>query len=57
MVGRKTTFFSRTRNESIDITTIELLQPDENYGKFLIKKSKLLSSKLGPGLNQGFQLQ
>ena len=46
MVGRKTPFFKRARKEGIDLTSIEPLRPDENYGEILVKKSKLLSSKL-----------
>ena len=32
MVGRSTPFFKRARKEGIDLTTIEPLRPDENYG-------------------------
>ena len=46
MIGRKTPFFDRARKEVIDLTTIEPLRPDENYGKILVKKAKLASSKL-----------
>ena len=46
MVGRKTPFFKRARKEGIDLTTIEPLRPDENYGEQLVKRAKLGSSKL-----------
>ena len=46
MVGRKTPFFAIARKEVIDITTIEPLRPDEKYGKIIVKKAKLASSKL-----------
>ena len=46
MVGRKTPFFAIELKERIDLTTIEPLRPDENYGEILVKKSKLASSKL-----------
>ena len=46
MVGRKTPFFARARKEGIELTTIEPLRRDENYGKILVKKAKLASSKL-----------
>ena len=32
MVGRKTPLFARARKEGIDLTTINSLRPDENYG-------------------------
>ena len=46
MVRRKIPFFTRVRKEGINLTTIESLRPDENYGELLVKKFKLLSSKL-----------
>ena len=46
MVGRKTPFFARERKEGIDLTTIEPLRPDENYGEIIVNKAKLASSKL-----------
>ena len=46
MVGRKTSFFKRARKKGIDLTSIEPLRPDDNYGEVLVKKAKLLSSKL-----------
>ena len=46
MVGRKTPFFRRARKEGIDLTTIEPLRPDENYGETLVRIAKLGSSKL-----------
>ena len=46
MVGRKTPFFARARKEGIDLTTIEPLRPDENYGEILVKKAKITSSKI-----------
>ena len=46
MVGRKTQIFTRACKESIDLTTIEPLRPDEKYGKILGRKCKLLSSQL-----------
>ena len=46
MVGRKTPLFARARKEGIDLTTIEPLRPDENYGEIFVKKAKLASSKL-----------
>ena len=46
MFGRKTPFFARARKEGIDLTTIEPLPPDKNYGEILVKKAKLASSKL-----------
>ena len=46
MVGRKTPFFRRARKEGIDLTAIEPLRPDENYGEILVKKAKILSGKL-----------
>ena len=46
MVGRRTPFFARAQKEGIDLTTIEPLRPYENYGKILVKKEKLASSKL-----------
>ena len=46
MIGRKTPFFRRARKEGIDLTTIEPMRPDENYGEILVKKAKIMSSKL-----------
>ena len=46
MVGRKTPFFKRARKEGIDLTTIEPLRPDENYGEQLVGRAKLGTSKL-----------
>ena len=46
MVGPKTPFFDRARKEGIDLTTIEPLRPDENYGDILVKKAKLAPRKL-----------
>ena len=46
MVGRNTPFFRRARKEGIDLTTIEPLRPDENYGEILVKRAKILSGKL-----------
>ena len=46
MVGRKTPFFNRVCKEGIDLTTIEHLRPDENYGEILVKKTKIRSGKL-----------
>ena len=46
MIGRRTPFFKRARKEGIDLTTIEPLRPDENYGEILVKKAKIMSSKL-----------
>ena len=46
MVGQKNPFFDRSRNEGIDLKTIEPLRPDEKYGKILVKKAKLASIKL-----------
>ena len=39
MVGRKTPFFKRARKEGIDLTTIEPLRPDENYGEQLVGRA------------------
>ena len=46
MVGRKTPFFKRARKEGMDLTTIEPLRLDENYGEILVKKAKIRSGKL-----------
>ena len=46
MMGRKTPFFRRARKEGIDLTTIEPLRPDENYGEILVKRAKIMSGKL-----------
>ena len=46
MVWRKTPFSKRARKEGIDLTTIESLRPDENYGEILFKKAKIRSGKL-----------
>ena len=46
MIGRKTPFFRRARKEGIDLTSIEPLRPDENYGEILVKRAKVLSAKL-----------
>ena len=46
MVGRKTPFFRRARKEGIDLTSIEPMRPDENYGETLVKRAKILSGKL-----------
>ena len=46
MIGRKTLFFRRACKEGIYPTTIEPMQPDENYGEILVKKAKIMSSKL-----------
>ena len=46
MIGRKTPFFRRARKEGIDLTSIEPLQPDENYGETLVKRVKLISGRL-----------
>ena len=46
MVGRKTPFFRRARKEGIDLTSIEPLRPDENYGETLVKRAKIISGKL-----------
>ena len=46
MVGRNTPFFRRARKEGIDLTTIEPHRPDENYGETLVKRAKILSSKI-----------
>ena len=46
MIGRRTPFFKRARKEGIDLTTIEPLRPDENYGEILVKKTKIMSGKL-----------
>jgi hypothetical protein len=47
MIGQRTPFFfKRARKEGIDLTTIEPLRPDENYGEILVKKAKIMSSKL-----------
>ena len=45
MFGRKNPFFYRAGKEGIELTTIEPLRPDENYGEILVKKAKLASSK------------
>ena len=39
------------RKEVIDLTTIEPLRPDENYGEILVKNAKLASSKLMVRIN------
>ena len=46
MVGRKTLFFKRAWKEGINLTSIEPLCLDKNYGEILAKKSKLLSNRL-----------
>ena len=46
MVGRKTPFFAKAQKEGIDLTTIEPLRPDENYGEVLVRKAKIRSGKL-----------
>ena len=46
MIGRKTPFFRRARKEGIDLTSIEPLRPDENYGETLVKRAKIISGKL-----------
>ena len=46
MVGRNTPFFKRARKEGIDLTTIEPLSSNENYGEILVKRAKILSGKL-----------
>ena len=46
MVDKNTPFFKRARKEGIALTTIEPLQPDENYGEILVRKAKELSGKL-----------
>ena len=38
--------FTRACKEGIDLTSIEPLRPDENYGEIFVKIAKLLSSKL-----------
>ena len=43
---RKSQFSTRSRREGIDLTTIEPLRPDENYGQILVKKTKIRSGKL-----------
>lgn len=45
MITRITPFFKRARKERIDVTTIEMLRPDENYGETLVKRGKVMSSK------------
>ena len=39
--GEKT-IFTRARKEGIDLTTIEPLRPDANYGAILVEIAKLL---------------
>ena len=46
MMGRKTPFFAKARKEGIDLTIIEPLRPDENYGEVLARKAKIRSGKL-----------
>ena len=46
MVGRRTPFFRRARKEGINLTSIEPLRPDENYGEILVKRAKIISAKL-----------
>ena len=46
MIGQKMPFFRRARKEGIDLTSIEPLRPDENYGETLVKRAKLISGRL-----------
>ena len=46
MVGRNTPFFTRARREGIDLTTIEPLRHNENYGENLVRQVKGLTAFL-----------
>ena len=56
IMGRKTPLFTRARNEAIDLTTIEPLRPDKNYGELLIKRAKIRSGKLMMSKNVSLRL-
>ena len=55
-VRKKSSFFTRTRKKGINLWTIELLIPNDNYGEISVNKYKLLSSKLIIRRNAPLQL-